>query len=278
MKLGDIFADSAELDSFSGTYLRSLGFTGCIPYVGIGGGSTLPHKRLTREAYLDYRSAGLAIPAVFVELNTYDADGGYSAGVANAHAALLDLGSLGIDATNMFVIACNDKTEYTQADLNYMVGFHSVWGSQTGVYGFSNFLLDVYKMALGIGWYHQCGSVPSVTKTDFFVNVWQDNNYQIQGIDVNHVMRAVEMSDPLDEQIQRQGTKPDGTPESGTVTPRAILAWSDYQWDTVNGKLDRIIAALTQLPVSVNLTDPQVGQLGVSVVNEAYKRLGGTGA
>lgn len=273
---GDMYADSAVLNSWDGSSLERVGFRGVIPYVGIGGGSGLPNKRLTRDRYLDFVSVGLDVPAVFVELGSYDADGGYNAGVANAQAAMADLIQLGI--SDVFVIAVNDKTGWVQADIDYVRGFVKVWGSFAGVYGFSSFLEAVWSLVPGIRWFHQCGDRPDKTGTDDFVNVWQDNTRKISNLDVNIIRKVPIMTNPLDESITRYGIKPDGSAEVGSTTLRSVVAWSDFQWDRVNSKLDGIHEEMSNLPAGgpVTFTDAQIGLLGTAIVDALFKRLNGT--
>lgn len=180
------YADAGTLNAFDGSTIKGMGFDGVIPYIGIGGGGSLPDKRLTQARYLNYKRAGLEVPGAFVERDTSDADSGYNGGVANATAALNDLESMGISI--QLIIAVNDKTTFNQADVDYVRGFRDTVGyNRTGVYGFSNYLRAVRTGKLAC-YYHQCGDSPIATGTDTFVNVWQRNDGYYKGLDVNQLL------------------------------------------------------------------------------------------
>lgn len=180
------YADSAELNRYSGNSIEAMGFNGVFPYIGIGGGGTLPDKRLTRARYIDYVSTGIELPGAFVEGGINDADSGYEGGRTNAHIALLDLQTMSADID--IIIAVNDKTTFTEADIAYVRGFRDVVGyNRCGVYGFSDYLKAVHNLGYA-SYYHQCGSEPKRTGTDHFVNVWQHNNDSYNGLDVNQLL------------------------------------------------------------------------------------------
>jgi len=272
MIVGDILADSARLNSYTGAELLGKGFNGCIPYIGIGGGRSLPNKRLTAYRYNDYSGVGLEVPAFFVELGTADADGGFDAGVFNAQRALEDLVSMRIFGDDFVVVAVNDKTSWSMADIDYVDGFQLVFGRQTGVYGFADFLRYVYDAVPGIQYFHQCGLSPIKTGTHHFVNVWQDNTYNIDGIDVNHVLEVPTMTDILDETIEREGRT--------SITLRQYVAAADDVTDqtrtVAHADVETILAAIASIPpVQVSLSDAQVALLATSIVDAVLKRMGG---
>lgn len=176
----------------SGTALSAAGITGVIRYVGVGGGSSLPHKRLTRVEYADLVAAGRQVLAV-VELGTGDADTGYDGGVANARAAVADLAAITAGLPPIrYVFAANDKPGWSQVDVDYVRGFRDVLGiAATGAYGFASFLQAVRAAGLAAV-YWQAGEPPSATGTADFVHLWQRNGYDgtptgatVDGVDVD---------------------------------------------------------------------------------------------
>lgn len=156
----------------SGAAMAAAGVTGAIRYVGIGGEG----KRLTRTEYVDHRAHGRVTLAV-VELGTRSADGGYSAGVANAAAAARDLAELTAGLPPIqFVFAANDKPEFDEADVQYVRGLRDRLGSTAvvGPYGFGAYLAACHAAGLApIAW--QAGPAPSRTDTESIATFWQRN-------------------------------------------------------------------------------------------------------
>jgi len=182
------YADAADLNAYSAKSILGMGFSGVYPYVGIGGGGSLPNKRLTAERYLDYIQTGIEIPGAFVEFGTNDADSGYQGGVNNAQAAVNDLAAIGADIP--LLIAVNDKTTWNNEDLEYVRGFSDVVGNhRCGVYGFSGYLQALRPFGY-VSYYHQCGNSPIFTGTNSFVNVWQRNDGYVNGLDVNQQLMS----------------------------------------------------------------------------------------
>jgi hypothetical protein len=160
----------------SGAALRGAGFGGAIRYVGLGGGASLPGKRITAAEYRDLTGAGVQVLLV-CEGDTTDAWGGYAAGVANARIALADARALGIpDAVGIAAAADAHAANQAQitAAVEYARGFQDVLGkTRTGFYGFQETVTAVRTAGVG-SWYWRCGSQPSATEKAW-THLWQRN-------------------------------------------------------------------------------------------------------
>lgn len=238
-------ADSGRLNAYSGATIQTKGFDGVIPYVGIGGGGSLPDKRLSRTRYNDYINTGIAVPAAFVEGGTNDADGGYSQGLINAQAALADLEAMRIDIP--IIIAVNDKTGWNANDIEYVRGFRDVVGNhRCGVYGFSTFLAAVHIHGYA-SYYHQCGNSPVSTGSDNFVHVWQRNDGVIDGLDVNQVLKSwTHLEDELINFFVDDGSRGTDGSFSRVVMEIGSLVYNTT-WQQYQAKLSEGIASLTGL-------------------------------
>jgi hypothetical protein len=166
----------------SGAALRGAGFGGVIRYVGLGGGASLPGKRITAAEYRDLTGAGVQVLLV-CEGDTTDAWGGYAAGVANARIALADARELGIP-DSVGIAAAADAHAANQAQINaaveYARGFQDVLGkARAGFYGFQETVTAVRNAGIG-SWYWRCGSEPSGTVNPptgekSWTHLWQRN-------------------------------------------------------------------------------------------------------
>lgn len=257
------YADSGNLNRYSAVTLLKLGFVGVIPYVGIGGGPSMPYKRLTQDRWEDYVASGIQVPAAFVENGIYDADGGYWSGYHNAFTAMQDVESMGANIHT--IIAVNDKTEWNQNDVDYVRGFRDVLGhDRTGVYGFSDFLREVHSQDFA-SVYIQCGNSPETTGTSDFVHLWQRNDMTANDdLDINVLLLPLPESDTvaniLDEVIPREGTDGEGNPQQGITSLRATVAWLDSTLTHILTKQDKLQAAVDELR-AVNLTIDVTGTL-----------------
>lgn len=159
-----------------GAALKAAGFTGVIRYVGEGSTG----KRLTVAEAQDLAAHGLRVRCV-VENTTTDANGGYNAGIAAAHAALNDPA---VAAANPeFIYAANDQPGWNQTDVQYVQGFTSVLGNKGGAYGFGAFLAAVKAAIPDIGSLWQAGPAPSRTGTESIANLWQRNGTPGSAVD-----------------------------------------------------------------------------------------------
>ena len=212
-----------------GAALRAAGFTGVVRYVGIGGSA----KRLTAAEYTDLTVHGLQVLGV-VESTTTEADNGYAAGVADAQAAIRDItaitGGPGLD----FVFATNDKSTFVQADVDYVAGFASVFGTVgTGAYGFGDFLRAVANAGHASAFW-QAGHPPNLTGTQDIVHLWQRQGTAGNGtdgpatpttavvggvtVDINNQLKELPNMTTLDDTFQSEYVGADGKRSTVTLT------------------------------------------------------------
>ena len=74
------------------------------------------------------------------------------------------------------------------------------------------------------------------------------------------------MTDPLDEQIARAGTRYDGTPEPASTTLRAEVAWDDSHWDQAIGGINATLTAVKGIVTQLTAQGAQIAGL-VSAVS-----------
>ena len=159
----------------SASALKAAGFGGVLRYVGLGGGASLPGKRITAAEYKDHIANGVQVLLV-CEGSTTDAWGGYSAGVTNAQAALADARSLGVpDSVPIFAAADAHATPaQVAAAVDYARGFRAVLGlARTGFYGFQETVTAV-RTASAASWFWRCGSQPTAAEKTW-THLWQRN-------------------------------------------------------------------------------------------------------
>lgn len=162
----------------SGAALKAAGVAGVMRYVGIGGSSTLPAKRLTAAELVDLTGHGLIVLGA-VESSTTRSNAGRAAGVADGKAALADP----VTKTLPVLFATNDQPAWSQANVDYVAGFQSIVGrARTGVYGFGAFLSACHAAGLGTV-YWQAGPAPSRTGTAALVHFWQRQGGAVQAGD-----------------------------------------------------------------------------------------------
>lgn len=162
----------------SGAALKAAGARGVMRYVGVGGSSTLPAKRLTAGELADLTGHGLIVLGA-VESSTTRSNGGRAQGVADGKAALADP----VTKKLPVLFATNDQPAWSQANVDYVAGFQSIVGkARTGVYGFGAFLTACSKAGLG-SVYWQAGPSPSRTGTTGLVHFWQRQGGAVQASD-----------------------------------------------------------------------------------------------
>lgn len=166
----------------SGATIRNAGYGGVIRYIDAPDRLRTKHTNLTE--YRDHINNGLRVWLV-MQNTTTDADGGYSAGQANARRALAGADYLGYTGPIFF---CNDRTTVPSPSLwqSYLDGAASILGiSRTGAYGFANAI----QLARGhANYFWQAGRGRDVIGATLdangrpvsstVVNFWQDNNFQ----------------------------------------------------------------------------------------------------
>lgn len=151
----------------NGASLRNAGFIGVIRYVGIGG----LWKRLTAAEYKDLTAHQLQVLTI-AENSGADAEGGYSAGRANAQAAQADITNLGLPG-NTLIFAGVDSNKVAASDaVDYVHGFRDVLGvARTGVYGF-DYVINAVKADGSASVFWQAGHPPAPGAG---VHFWQRN-------------------------------------------------------------------------------------------------------
>lgn len=253
----------------SGTALRDAGFGGVIRYVGLGGGSSLPGKRITAAEYQDLVRNGIQVLLV-CEGGTTDAWGGYNAGVANAQAALNDARALGIP-DSVGIAAAADAHAANQAQINaavdYARGFQDVLGkARTGFYGFQETVTAVRNAGIG-SWYWRCGSQPTAAEKTW-THLWQrnDGTTTVSGVvvDINEQYLPITsqeddmQADERDalfrmyEQLAGQGALPGQYPgwpslvDGKGYTPVDMLRLIDLHTCQTNDKLGALVSLLGQ--------------------------------
>lgn len=164
--------------------------TGALRYIDdITNPSLVRTKHVTRAEYQSLQAAGVAMPAMFMEVSTLDPLGGYAQGQAYARRALAGADYLGFTGT---ILMCADRWLYNPPNVTipvaswqaYLDGAVSVLGDRAGGYGFS----DAADAARGhVNHFVQCGSRSAVRS---WVNGWQDNNIQplVGGIQTDRIL------------------------------------------------------------------------------------------
>lgn len=144
--------------------------TGVIRYIDAP--DRLRTKHTNKSEYDSHIAAGLTVRLVFQNTTT-DADGGYSAGVANATRAKAGAEYLGYHGVIFF---CNDRTTLPNPNAwrQYLLGAAAVLGvARVGAYGFSN------AMDAAIGYASAFWQSGRASELAPFANYWQDNNTQV---------------------------------------------------------------------------------------------------
>jgi hypothetical protein len=150
----------------------------------------LGRKHTSKAEYDELVRGGLAMDAMFFEVDVDDPLGGYAQGQAFARRAKAGADYLGFDGKILF---CADRWFVSKgrrtitADVwqAYLDGAVSILGrGRTGAYGFS----DAMDAALGhVEYFVQCGARSAVRD---FVHGWQDNNVQpyVGGIQADRIL------------------------------------------------------------------------------------------
>jgi hypothetical protein len=182
--------------------------SGAIRYVDAP--DRLGRKHTNKAEYDDLVRGGLAMDAMFFEVDVDDPLGGYAQGQAFARRAKAGADYLGFGGVILF---CADRWFVSKgrrtitADMwqAYLDGVVSILGrGRTGAYGFS----DAMDAAVGhVDYFVQCGS-RSVVRN--FVNAWQDNNVQpvVGGIQTDRLL----ILKPFSTSVQEDDDMP--TPEA----------------------------------------------------------------
>lgn len=169
----------------NGGTVRNAGYHGVIRYIDTP--NSLRIKHTSKGEYDSLRKAGLDVYLVF-ENHTGDADGGYSAGVANAKRALAGANHLGYKGPIFF---CNDKPAVNVAPWrSYLKGAASVLGkARVGAYGFAN-AMDAAKGYASYFW--QAGRQADVRK-HVHVYQWNNGRAHVGGVDcdINYVYKSL---------------------------------------------------------------------------------------
>lgn len=254
----------------TGAALRAAGFAGVIRYVGLGGSA----KRITADEYRELRSAGIDVLLV-AELATGDAWGGYSAGLANARAALDDARALGIPDT-IGIAAAADAHAANQgqiaAAVEYTRGFRDVLGlGRTGFYGFVE-TSNAVRAAGVASWHWRCGAYPDAAARTW-VHFWQRNS----GLTTTSVSGVT--CDINDQLNPLPYAAPTPTPGSGTTEEDTMITVPAGTDDHVNlivaGKTGLAVACSWNRTVQVHSlqfygatgTDPNGTGVGGAVTN-----------
>jgi hypothetical protein len=117
-------------------YLKSLGITGVLRYIG---GPATSYKVITKEELEALRGAGFAIGLIW-QSSKKRVNSGYTAGVQDAEAALAQANTLGFPKSLPIYFTANDwpvtTTEVPTTIVDYFKGIRSVFGSRDiGAYG-----------------------------------------------------------------------------------------------------------------------------------------------
>jgi hypothetical protein len=154
-----------------GAALAAAGIFGAARYVSAGSAG----KLITAAEYADLMAHGIQVVLVD-ELNTHDAEGGFTAGADHARTALATARAFGIP-DSVGIAAASDEhlaPEQIPTAVDYARGFASVLGvARTGAYGFAEFV-DAVRAAGVAGWFWKCGSAPTAAEAGW-VNLWQRN-------------------------------------------------------------------------------------------------------
>jgi hypothetical protein len=218
--------------------VKAAGFGGVIRYVGIGGGGTLPYKRITAAEYQDHVRNGLQVLLV-CEASTTDAWGGYNAGVTNAKAALNDARALRIP-DSVGIAAAADAHAANQAQIDaavaYARGFQDVLGkARTGFYGFSETVTAVRNAGIG-SWYWRCGSQPSAAEKTW-THLWQrnDGTTKVAGTTVDINEQYIPITAQEDDLTPDQSAKLDAIYNqlTGSTTTGEYPGWPQLDGKTV---------------------------------------------
>lgn len=161
--------------------------SGAIRYIeDITNPSLVRKKHITKAEYQSLLAAGVAMPAMFMEVSTDDPVGGYAQGQAYARRALAGADYLGW--TGKILFCCDgwmNSVGVTASQWrNYLDGAVSVLGDRAGGYGFS----DAADLAQGhVASFVQCGARSAVRS---WVNGWQDNSVQpyVGGVQADRIL------------------------------------------------------------------------------------------
>lgn len=193
MEVNNIYYLDYSAGKIAGKTIKSAGYNGVIRYIDAPANWRTKHTNLAE--YKDHLANGLEVLLVF-EAGTGDADGGYSAGVANAKRAKAGADALGYKGIIFFA---NDRTTVPNPKTwtDYLDGAASVLGrSRVGAYGFAN-ALNYAKGHASVYW--QAGRHSDVVG---HAHLWQDNNTQVTvgGItcDRNLILKMIEMEEDDD--------------------------------------------------------------------------------
>lgn len=154
----------------NGEVIKAAGYGGVIRYIDAP--SLLRTKHTSIDEYNSHIAAGLDVRLVFQNTTT-DADGGYSAGVANAQRALAGANMLNYTGVIFFT---NDRPTLPNVVnwQRYLDGAASVLGvKRVGAYGFANAQNAAVNHASA---FWQSGRQSELVA---HANYWQDNNTQV---------------------------------------------------------------------------------------------------
>ncbi|MEA5367720.1 hypothetical protein VA596_49875 [Amycolatopsis sp., V23-08] len=150
----------------------------------------LGRKHTSEAEYDGLLAGGLAMDAMFFEVDVDDPLGGFAQGQAYARRAQAGADFLGFDGVILFCcdrwfVSKNRRTITADVWQAYLDGAVSILGRErVGAYGFS----DAMDAALGhVDYFVQCGSRSAVRS---FVHAWQDNTLQplVGGIETDRLL------------------------------------------------------------------------------------------
>lgn len=250
-----------------GAALAAARVTGAFRYVSAGS----PGKLITAAEYADLVAHGIRVLLVD-ELNTHDAEGGFTAGAARAQAALSTARAYGIPDSVGIAAAADEhltaalaagEADVTSA-LAYVAGFVSVLGlARTGAYGPAE-LIDAVHATNAAEWTWKWGTAPTAAE-QAWLTFWQRNAGQttqvINGVtcDLNDQFNSIPggpMTNP-DETVLQRGSLP-GAPETGTTSVDAVAEYSDANKDLE-------LAAIAKDDTDINAVAAQVAALASGV-------------
>lgn len=159
-------------------FIKARGYVGAMRYLGFGSKVLTPAERDRLFA------AGLDIGLVW-ETTATRMDGGYGAGVSDAHTARGQADALGFPSNRPLYFA-NDQNRATGAHVDYMRGVHDVLGVNSGPYGSTALCDAAAALGCGYGWKVQTWGPPTGN-----ANLQQMPNVapDVQGTDVNDVLK-----------------------------------------------------------------------------------------
>lgn len=243
---------------------------GVIRYVGLGGTT----KRLSAGEYANLKANGVLVLLV-AELDTHDAEAGYSGGVANANAALADARAIGVADADIFIFCAADEhlsAGQIPTAVAYAKGFQDVLGQgRTGPYGFAEYVDAVHAAGIGSA-YWKCGAAPTPGET--WVTFWQRNSGQTSQtinhviVDINDQLTALAIGDDLTpEQDARlaqvlANTQAILTEQTGGQAPGQVPGWpSKVDPNVKMSELDFV----RYIDLNVHNTQVAVGQVAANV-------------